>query len=426
MRAIITIIITILLATSGLAVTNVQHTVQDDTLIITYDGTPPFLINIRPDNEIGEPGGYVWARTMSKFFSIPATSLGGVGVRYFGVRDADEWSATQQLIRPPEPQCLRPDVCAQGKTTIIIDTPEKPLFDEYAPEYPDSVAVLARVREQYDDPDFLVVFTDTTFGSHSRVVSAPVPGTWSPKYGLDQYALYPSVFDTRNYAVYNTNVKLVVVMPNITLLRSDAPELTPTQILEQQRTVVAHEIGHYWAAYLVNASMNLTEAGDGCNCHYTQCMYWEGATKADLMQSGGLLFTKTGENTFTQTTAAGTHFTPESREFSPLTLYLMGLIPPEEVPPFSTITSPSGNGGCIYDNIGIETKYTIDDFIAAYGPRNPSYPDTQRTFTVKAVILAHQDSHLTQEDFDFAESVMQGLPNTFSELTLGKGTLIIE
>jgi hypothetical protein len=75
------------------AVSNVQHSVNGTKVTITFQGTPPFLINIRGDANIGQPGGYVWAKTTSNSFSYGMDfAKDPYGKFYFGVKDT-EWSA---------------------------------------------------------------------------------------------------------------------------------------------------------------------------------------------------------------------------------------------------------------------------------------------------------------------------------------------
>lgn len=82
-----------------------------------------------------------------------------------------------------------------------------------------------------------------------------------------------------------------------------------------------------------------------------------------------------------------------SFRFSPLDLYLMGLIPPSEVPPFFVIVEPDTMGqrdingqritresppeyaGTPVTIRGRRVTYTIDDIIRANGPRIPPYRD---------------------------------------------------
>ncbi|MEE9525536.1 MAG: hypothetical protein V3V78_02915 [Candidatus Woesearchaeota archaeon] len=70
------------------AVSNVQHFVEGNEVTFTYQGTPPFLINIRPDTNIGQNGGYLWARTDSNFFTYDMSFANNPSNQfYYGIKD---------------------------------------------------------------------------------------------------------------------------------------------------------------------------------------------------------------------------------------------------------------------------------------------------------------------------------------------------
>jgi len=98
MRKMLFILFTLVLLTPLVfSVSNVQHFFDEKRLTLTYDGNPPFLINIRDNQNIGESGGFVWAKTNSKQFTIdlgfannPSTLF------YYGVRDSG-WSSVKSF-----------------------------------------------------------------------------------------------------------------------------------------------------------------------------------------------------------------------------------------------------------------------------------------------------------------------------------------
>ena len=53
-----------------LAISTVQNTIDGNKVTLTYKGTPPFYINIRPDKDIGQDGGYFWAKTNLDTFTL--------------------------------------------------------------------------------------------------------------------------------------------------------------------------------------------------------------------------------------------------------------------------------------------------------------------------------------------------------------------
>src|SRR3989344_316709 len=260
-----------------------------------------------------------------------------------------------------------------------------------------------KVNELSSKPaDFIILFPNFGNQSQALVLQSRIPGV-----GI------PNVIDDPD-----PNTKVVVQMGNPKYIM-DAAIVDYKTNLEQQSTVVAHEIAHFYGAYLTDPKMNLSQPSAGT--HYNECMFWSGATKMDLLQYGALLWRKAGINTFEVSSLVGKFYTPETKTFSPLTLYLMGLIPKEEVPEFHIIRPDlSKNAGCF---MGTEKVYSIGDFIDVYGSRSPAYPNTQRKFSVKVVMLQQPNSDFSKGEIQFVKEMAKRIPKTFSKLTSGKGKL---
>ncbi|MAG47986.1 hypothetical protein CL617_05250 [archaeon] len=70
------------------AISNVQHSVDGDKVTLTYQGNPPFWINIRGDTSIGQSGGYLWAKTNSNTFTYDmGFAINPSKKFYYGVKD---------------------------------------------------------------------------------------------------------------------------------------------------------------------------------------------------------------------------------------------------------------------------------------------------------------------------------------------------
>jgi len=76
----------------SIAISNVQHSVDDTQVTLTYTGTSPFFINIRADNNIGQSGGYLWAKTYSNSFTYDLNFANNPSKKfYYAVKD-NSWS----------------------------------------------------------------------------------------------------------------------------------------------------------------------------------------------------------------------------------------------------------------------------------------------------------------------------------------------
>jgi hypothetical protein len=81
--------------------------------------------------------------------------------------------------------------------------------------------------------------------------------------------------------------------------------------------------------------------------------------------------------------------------FSALDLYMMGMIPPDEVPDTFLIAHPQIRTG--QEVWGEKVPVRIQDVIAASGPRDPSVRDSQKDFTV-ALYLLHEPNRQPHPD----------------------------
>jgi hypothetical protein len=95
-------------------------------------------------------------------------------------------------------------------------------------------------------------------------------------------------------------------------------------------------------------------------------------------------WTDNGDGTFT---GQNIDFNQTNSAYSYLDLYFMGLLPPDEVPDFFLIQNLSfiGPEGSSIDKTiyaGDRLAITIEDVIAANGPRVPGFEDSQKEFTL--------------------------------------------
>ena len=91
-------VIILLSAQPVFSISNVQHFVDGNKVTLTYQGTPPYWINIRGDTNIGQAGGYLWAKTYSNSFSYDMSfAINPSKKFYYSVKDSS-WSKTNSFI----------------------------------------------------------------------------------------------------------------------------------------------------------------------------------------------------------------------------------------------------------------------------------------------------------------------------------------
>ncbi len=152
---------------------------------------------------------------------------------------------------------------------------------------------------------------------------------------------------------------------------------------------IGHEMGHRWAAF-VSAKVNgeLIQLGP---THWARGLQapvafpYQRPTEASAM--GGGVWQDNFNGTYTQ--LDDDYYVPATGR-SYLDLYLMGLISPAEVPDFFILRNlvPAGNDASGHPIFKADrTKVTIDDVIAAEGPRTPDVNHSQRNFNTGMVVI---------------------------------------
>lgn len=165
-----------------------------------------------------------------------------------------------------------------------------------------------------------------------------------------------------------------------------------------------HEFGHFWGAHL-QGPPELRSQIDRYDGHWgfssvggllggwdpdSLVALGDDLYEADVFPAGKAV------NTFT---------------YAPLELYLMGLAGPEEVPPIQVAVGAEYMGeteeGLRRFHADRLVTVTIEDIIAAHGPRVPSFEDSPKEFPVALVVLS--DHELSEVEWDFYEHAIDFL-----------------
>lgn len=170
---------------------------------------------------------------------------------------------------------------------------------------------------------------------------------------------------------------------------------------------IAHEMGHRWSAFVSakvgDETIQLGPTHWARGLQAPVAFPYRRPTEASIM--GGGVWQDNHDGTFTQ--LDDDYYVPATG-WSYLDLYLMGLITPAEVPDFFILRNlaPQGrdtNGHPIFK--ADRTKVTIQDVIAAEGPRTPEVDKSQRAFNTGFVIVVEHGKKPSQELIDRAEGI---------------------
>lgn len=185
--------------------------------------------------------------------------------------------------------------------------------------------------------------------------------------------------------------------------------------LNQTLTVLSHEFVHRFGAYvrykLPDNSLSTALLGKD-NSHWSYLLDSQGS----VMYGNG--WSDNGDGTFTSTTIMNS--------YSPLDLYLMGMIPKEQVPPMLLIDNSNIDktqlpflGATVS---GMASIVSINDIVAAEGERVPNVNTSQKQFNVGYILLVRHGDSMGQAA-QALDVVRKGLAGIFAELTNGVGSI---
>ena len=173
---------------------------------------------------------------------------------------------------------------------------------------------------------------------------------------------------------------------------------------------IGHELGHRWAAdarAIVNGdTITLGPVHWATGVQLPAAFPYSDPIEADAM--GGSTWKDNGNGTYTQLNRD--YYSP-AKGYSWLGLYLMGLAKPDEVPPFFILRNlkrtgqQDASGHPIYT--GDRTDITIQNVIAAMGPREPDFAHAQKKFNTAIVVMTMHGKQPTKELITAANNISE-------------------
>lgn len=182
---------------------------------------------------------------------------------------------------------------------------------------------------------------------------------------------------------------------------------------------IAHEMGHRWAAF-VSAKVSGETVPLGPT-HWARGLQarvafpYQRPIEASIM--GGGVWQDNFDGTYTQ--LDDDYYVPATG-WSYLDLYLMGLIAPAEVPDFFILSNlaPAGKDANGHPIFKVDrTKVTIQDVIAAEGPRLPGVDKSQRHFNTGMVMVVQHGAEPSKELIERTGGIRKQWINYFSVST---------
>ena len=186
---------------------------------------------------------------------------------------------------------------------------------------------------------------------------------------------------------------------------------------------IGHEMGHRWSAFVsarvsVNGSSETIPLGP---THWARGLHapapfpFQRPTEASAM--GGGVWQDNFDGTFTQ--LDDDYYVPATG-FSYLDLYLMGLLSPSEVPDFFILRNPAPAGRDANAHAIVKadrTRVTIQDVIAAEGPRQPDVDHAQKQFNTGMVVMVEHGKTPSRELIERATGIRTAWIDYFATVT---------
>ena len=188
---------------------------------------------------------------------------------------------------------------------------------------------------------------------------------------------------------------------------------------------IAHEFTHTWtarASYLNNGeSEPLWTTGRGA--HWLPAFHTPAAFARSHSIMGGRHWRENEDGTFTPVW-------PDKRAgegLSWLDLYLAGLATPDEVPDSFILRNLRETGaGWLGPHTGEKETVTMEQILAALGPRDPPAARSQKVFNIGFVYLLEPGQQPDQDDLSFHALLLDEWPEYWARITGGRSRFTIE
>jgi hypothetical protein len=268
-----------------------------------------------------------------------------------------------------------------------------------------------------DKFDFLAYYSDFRIDNQEAGTPSDGPkggnvlGTGENQHDLDSYCTQGRFQWAYVQPVYVGSIQMQERPPedapiagdhDITFYKHQLEESSPNQKMlpyNYAMSQLGHEMGHRWSAF-VSAKVNGETIQLG-PVHWARGLQapvafpYQRPVEASAM--GGGVWQDNLDGTYTQ--LDDDYYVPATG-YSYLDLYLMGLISPAEVPDFFILknlvpTDKDPNAHPIFKAERI--KVTIQDVIAAEGPRTPDVDHSQRNFNT-GIVLVVEHGHTPSND----------------------------
>jgi hypothetical protein len=177
--------------------------------------------------------------------------------------------------------------------------------------------------------------------------------------------------------------------------------------------VLIHELGHQWLSRVFfkqsgQSNPDLQENGG----------HWAFTTDTDASFMQGNEIQDNGDGSFTTL--------EKDAIFSQMDKYMLGIVPPEDVPDFFYVDNSGANAGQLpewgFNLFGDRRDVSVDDVIREEGARSPNSEESQKDFRMAMILLVKQGAEPQQRSIDKVQDFADRLENKWSDYTDGIGS----
>lgn len=218
-------------------------------------------------------------------------------------------------------------------------------------------------------------------------------------------------------------LKAVINMGPLRQYPPDPNGLVPGRILSRETTlgILGHETGHLFLAY---ASIRDPRDPRARPLLGRQLAHWSFVFNSEASLVEGNRIRDNGAGTSPRFVTIG-----NTEAYSPLDQYLMGFLPPEEVPPVFVVRNATvaanraPERGVAFDGERLEVR--VEDIIAAEGRRTPDHTVAQRRFRLAFLLVvpkgADPSSEETRQALDKVDAIRRAFEEYFRTASGGRG-----
>lgn len=347
-----------------------------------------------------------FASLNSNTFQVTLFSSGRVTYVYRGI---DAKNPVVAVAPPDEPEVQLVDFTSE----IPLAPRRGVLAEEFAlqPEV-DELGVVRRFFERYADR-YTSVFiwldfhTETGGFAFSVDMKSDVQGIGKESY--DRTSLIPGT----------TRLETYVEMGSLDKFPKDPNQIF--MVTASTMTVLGHEFGHRWLAFVHFQDENGEESSELLN--FDRGGHWSYYTSAQGSLMHGNFWLDNGDGTFTSTADA-------HKRYSSLDLYLMGLVSRGNVDDIFFIADPDDGGyrrfllPVIGHTLGgRRVDVSFDDIVAIEGLRDPRGAISPKHFRTAFVLVTLDGERVKRESIDQLDRYRRRWVGFFQEATGHRGTV---